>query len=215
MLILVAAVVISAVIFIGTKTGRTDTSTGNDDDAGALNETARGANLTYLDDTESDPGVFTVLISQDTDFGILVVGSKLENGTDTVNLAVQNTSQGVSVDLETDRVTIEAGDMEPVLVTYHVNGASQDAFVIINATAESDPNNPVNITLRLDIVSGNPVTGRGDQLMVEYRLTDPQGNELDAGTLPAQAGVPEAGPAGPGSHGNGETRRFFRYSIPG
>ncbi|MGA1822526.1 MAG: FKBP-type peptidyl-prolyl cis-trans isomerase [Thermoplasmatota archaeon] len=148
-----------------------------------------GVGLSYLDDTESD-GVWTVLISSSSDRGVILVNN---TGTsdDDITLSVEPSS-GIS--LERSSLDLGPGEMIPLVVEY--GGVSDgDEFVITAVSDHGSGEFNASITLVMDVQGqSDPVTDTGDKVMVEYRLTDTDGNQLDAGTLPATAGERYVGP---------------------
>ena len=156
-----------------------------------------GLNLTYLDDTMTNPGEYKVTISAATDFGVLLIDNT-GIGEDTVDLSVVSAPEGWDVSLDKPSVTLDNLTIECVTITYEPgSGASGDNPVIIQGTS-ANALTPVskNITLICTIEStSDSVTNKGDKVVVDYTLFDVSGSQIESGTLPATAGEKYAGPA--------------------
>jgi len=149
-----------------------------------------GVGLSYLDDTLSG-GKWTVLISDDTDHGVLLVNNT-GNVSERIELSIEG---GGGSRLEREGLTLEPGEMEAVIITYA--GVGGGDLITVSAEVvdiEERVNCSAVLEMELDGEPG-PVTYTGDKVMVEYRLTDIEGTELDSGTLPATAGERYVGPA--------------------
>jgi len=154
------------------------------------NHPAYGVGLSFLDHTERD-GVWTVAISDDDDLGVLIVNNT-GNETGTVELHVLDDG---TARLEKDEIRLEPGEMAAVIIYFGAPGFS-DRFRVMADIPEAPT--PVNATITLQMQStslSGPVTRKGDKVIVEYVLHDLDGNQLDAGTLPATAGERYVGPA--------------------
>jgi FKBP-type peptidyl-prolyl cis-trans isomerase len=83
--------------------------------------------------------------------------------------------------------------MVPVTIRF---SGTNDVPMVITATVDEAPI-AVNssITLRAVSSSQGEVTTKGDKVIVDYVLHDLDGNQIDAGTLPATAGERYVGPA--------------------
>jgi hypothetical protein len=154
----------------------------------APNATDYGVGLSYLDDTEID-GIWDVEISDDPDFGVLLV-----NNTGSVEETISLEVRGGWGALETSSLHLSPGEMVPVVIRF-----SGDAIDALEITASVD-DIPLDINDTIEIMYNNEngegsVTNKGDKVMVEYVLHDLGGNQLDAGTLPATAGERYVGPA--------------------
>ena len=156
-----------------------------------------GLNLTYLDNTEMNPGEYKVRISASTDYGVLMVDNT-GVADDTVNLEVVQEPEGWSVSLDKSSVALDNESIEVVVVTYNVaSGASGEEAVVIQGTSEKAllPTS-MNITLFCVVEgTGGQVTSTGDKVSVDYTVWDTKGQQLDSGTLPATAGEKYVGPA--------------------
>lgn len=148
-----------------------------------------GVGLSYLDDTGSD-GSWTVLISSNSDRGVLLVNNT-GSSDDKISLEVEP-STGIS--LERSSINLGPGEMVPVVIEF--SGVSNgDEFIITAVSDHGSGEFNASITLVMDVEGGSDqVTDTGDKVIVEYRLTDIDGNQLDAGTLPATAGERYVGP---------------------
>jgi hypothetical protein len=154
------------------------------------NHPAYGVGLSFLDHTEMD-GVWTVAISDIDDLGVLIVNNT-GNETETVELHILDES---TARLETDKVQLDPGEMTTVIIYFGVSGSS-GRFRVEADVPEAPVEVNSTITLQLQGTSrSGPVTQKGDKVMVEYVLHDLEGNQLDAGTLPATAGERYVGPA--------------------
>ncbi|MGA1848813.1 MAG: FKBP-type peptidyl-prolyl cis-trans isomerase [Thermoplasmatota archaeon] len=151
---------------------------------------AYGVGLSFLDDTEAD-GVWTVAISDDDDLGVLIVNNT-GNETETVELHVLDDG---TARLEREEIRLDPGEMTTVIIYFGAPGFSERFRV--KAEVPEAPT-PVNATITLSLQGTSrtgQVTQKGDKVMVEYVLHDLDGNQLDAGTLPATAGERYVGPA--------------------
>lgn len=154
----------------------------------APNATDYGVGLSYLDDTEEN-GIWYVEISDDPDFGVLLV-----NNTGSVDETITLNIEGGWGTLDTSSLHLSPGELIPVVIRF--SGSAIAALEVV-ATVEDVP---VEINDTIKIMDGSengegPVTDKGDKVMVEYVLHDLDGNQLDAGTLPATAGERYVGPA--------------------
>jgi hypothetical protein len=156
-----------------------------------------GLNLTYLDNTEMNPGEYKVQISSTTDYGVLLVDNT-GVAEDTIELEVLQEPEGWSVSLDRSSVTMDNESIEVIVVTYSVaSGASGEEAVVIQGTSK-DALLPTSINVTLYCVvsgTGGEVTQTGDKVSVDYTVWDTQGQPLDSGTLPATAGEKYVGPA--------------------
>jgi len=156
-----------------------------------------GLNLTYLDDTEVNPGEYKVKISSTTDYGVLLLDNTGIKK-DTIELEILEVPEGWDVSLASSSVSLDNITIEPIVVTYVVpSSASGDNNVVIQGTSKNAllPTS-INITLICVVDStGSEVTRTGDKVSVEYTLWDTAGAQIDSGTLPATAGEKYVGPA--------------------
>jgi hypothetical protein len=156
-----------------------------------------GLNLTYLDNTEMNPGEYKVRISSSTDYGVLLVDNT-GVAEDTIDLEVVEEPEGWSVSLDKSSVSLDNESIEVVVVTYSAaSGASGEEIVVIEGTSKNALLPTLyNVTLYcvVDGTSGE-VTRTGDKVSVDYTVWDTQGQQLDSGTLPATAGEKYVGPA--------------------
>jgi hypothetical protein len=154
------------------------------------NHPAYGVGLSFLDHTETD-GVWNVAISDDEDLGVLIVNNT-GNETETVELQVLDDG---TARLEREEVRLDPGEMITVIIYFGAPGFSE-RFRVMADVPEAPTSVNSTITLQLvDTSRVGPVTHEGDKVMVEYVLHDLDGNQLDAGTLPATAGERYVGPA--------------------
>ena len=156
-----------------------------------------GLNLTYLDNTEMNPGEYKVKISSSTDYGVLLVDNT-GVAEDTIDLAVIEEPEGWSVSLDRSSVSMDNESIEVVVLTYSVaSGASGEEKVVIEGSSKNAllPT-AYNITL-FCVVEGTDgeVTRTGDKVSVDYEVWDESGTSIDSGTLPATAGEKYVGPA--------------------
>ena len=153
----------------------------------APNASDYGIGLSYLDDTGRD-GLWTVVISADLDYGVLLV-----NNTGSVEENIRLDVNGTWGALQTSSLNLEPGEMVPVVIRF---SRTEGVPLMITARVEDAPI-PVNATIMLEADVGDPgqVTQKGDKVVVEYVLHDLDGVQLDAGTLPATAGERYVGPA--------------------
>jgi predicted lipase len=156
-----------------------------------------GLNLTYLDNTEMNPGEYKVRISSSTDYGVLLVDNT-GVAEDTIKLEVVEEPEGWSVSLDKSSVSLDNESIEVVVVTYNAaSGASGEEIVVIEGTSENAllPT-AYNVSLYCVVDSTNgEVTKTGDKVSVDYTVWNTQGQQLDSGTLPATAGEKYVGPA--------------------
>jgi len=153
----------------------------------APNATDYCVGLSFLDDTEQD-GVWTVSISDDPDFGVLLV-----NNTGAMDEKIVLEVEGSWGSLQTSSVNLGPGEMVPLTIRF---SGQNDGPLIITASIE-DIEMEINATIQLEAASAStgPVTDKRDKVMVDYVLHDLEGNQIDAGTLPATAGERYVGPA--------------------
>jgi hypothetical protein len=155
-----------------------------------------GLNLTYLDNTEMNPGEYKAKISSSTDYGVLLVDNT-GVAEDTVDLEVISEPEGWSVSLDMGSVTLDNESIEVVVITYSVaSGATGEEPVVIEGTSQNAllPT-AYNITIYCVVDSTNsPVTKKGDKVSVDYEVWGESGTSLDSGTLPATAGEKYVGP---------------------
>jgi len=155
-----------------------------------------GLNLTYLDNTEMNPGEFKARISSATDYGVLLVDNT-GVAEDTIDLEVICEPEGWSVSLDKGSVTLDNESIEVVVITYSVaSGASGEEPVVIEGRSQNAllPTT-YNITVFCVVDSTNAqVTRTGDKVSVDYEVWGEAGTSLDSGTLPATAGEKYVGP---------------------
>jgi hypothetical protein len=154
----------------------------------APNATDYGVSLSYLDDTEEN-GIWYVWITDDPDFGVVLV-----NNTGSVDEKISlEADQGWGT-LESSTLHLSPGEMIPVVIRL-----STDAIPVLTITATVE-DIPISVNDSIQLMpdspyNAGPVTNKGDKVVVGYVLNDLDGNNLDEGTLPATAGERYVGPA--------------------
>jgi len=152
-------------------------------------------NLSFLDDTKISERTYQVDISGQQDYGVVLL-ENVGSQNDSYTLDIIEISHGWEASFERQKIDILSGDVETSVIMVRP-GEGGISHATIRATSSIDLE--IFDEIILEFLLGNrneEVAGKGVQVMVEYYLTDPNGNHLDDGTLPAIAGEPEAGPAG-------------------
>jgi hypothetical protein len=153
----------------------------------APNATDYGVGLSYLDDTEND-GVWSVMISDATDYGVVLL-----NNTGAIAETISVGTMGGWGLPGTQEIRLEPGEMVPVIIRFE--GRNDEPLTVVATVLDSPME--INASIQLEAVtsSSGQVTNKGDKVVVEYILHDLDGNQIDAGTLPATAGERYVGPA--------------------
>ena len=154
-------------------------------------------NISYLDDTQTNPGQYKVTISSTTDYGVILVNNTGVDQ-DTIDMTVVAAPEGWMVSLDQPSVTLDNKTVVCVVVTYTVpSGASGEKAVVIQGRSAKAARPLIhNLTLICNVeTTSGKVTNTGDKVVVGYILWDTSGNQLDSGTLPATAGEKYVGPA--------------------
>jgi len=156
-----------------------------------------GVEVGYIDDTrDGDDYTWAVLISSTRDMGVLWINN---TGTvlDTYAVLVSSAPDGWVVTPDRMAVPVQPeGEMGVVLLSYEVPpGTTGMHRINITVESQTDPSVRQVVSLLCDVEgTGAKTVGMGDTIMVDYWLTDEEGNELDSGTLPVTAGEMYVGP---------------------
>ncbi|MCD6461940.1 MAG: FKBP-type peptidyl-prolyl cis-trans isomerase, partial [Thermoplasmata archaeon] len=165
-------------------------SRGGEEEAPSL-----GVEIGYLDDTNRGNDTWTCLISSTEDYGVVWINNT-GNITDTYVISVTAVPEGWTVSQDKLSVCVEPeNEMGWVVLSYIVPEGFKGEGVV-NVTVESQTDPTVNASLSIVCTverTDAEVAEVGDTIMVDYVLTDTDGNELDSGTLPVTAGEPYVG----------------------
>lgn len=150
---------------------------------------AYGVCLSYLDQSTSDRE-WTVVISSDNDLGVLIVNNTGTEG-ETVDLEIIGDD---SAAMEQSSISLAPGEMRTIIINFGAS-SSMDPFQVRATVKDMDADINSTITLKRDTSGPDGSVARtGDKVRVDYVLYDLDGNQIDAGTLPATAGERYVGP---------------------